>query len=299
MAKTTATEAALTMVKAASTMVEDVVTMMAATVVATGDSSNNSSTNGISSWWLGGSRSDGSCLDGKDSGWDDGSAQNRAVGIIFPDFNSGGVCRGDMESEFVALPSAIAPFELQPVSVFDVANNLPEFACRHILCSLAPLGGGRQDLPVWISHRLQPGEVQELGPRLGLAYQCRSRRLEHYVFIGGLHEPVPIDINRPCVVGAAFGLEPIATNEVGVGIEIAEKAVRQRDLPGVVLHTSPALDGFRALNDDLRARCGRVNDTLGIGGSTTRRVDLLAVDALMDNDGIPRLGEFRRCRDGF
>jgi hypothetical protein len=61
----------------------------------------------------------------------------------------------------------------------------------------------------------------------------------------------------------------------------------------------PALDGFRALDDDLRARRGRVNDALGVGVSTTRRVDLLAVDSLVDNDGIPRLREFRRRRDGF
>ena len=232
-------------------------------------------------------------------GRDDGSAQNRAVDVVFPDFNSEGVRRGDMEGDFVAFASAINPREFQPVSVSDAANNLPEFACRHILCSFAPLGGGRQDLAVGISHRLQPGEVQELGPRLGLAYQCRSRRLEHYVFIGGLHEPVPINVNCPRVVGAAIGLEPIPTDQVGVGIEIAEEAVRQRDLPGVVLNASPTLDGFRALDDDLRARRGGVNDALGIRGSATRWVDLLAVDALVNNDGITRLREFRRRRDGF
>jgi hypothetical protein len=65
------------------------------------------------------------------------------------------------------------------------------------------------------------------------------------------------------------------------------------------LHTGPALDGFRALDDDLRARRGRVNDACGVRGSAARWVDLLAVDALVDNDGIPRLREFRRRRDGF
>ncbi|MFN9978678.1 MAG: hypothetical protein ACK53Y_02130, partial [bacterium] len=65
------------------------------------------------------------------------------------------------------------------------------------------------------------------------------------------------------------------------------------------MHTSPALDGFRAFDDDLRARRSRVDDALGIRGSATRWADLLAVDALVDNNGITRLREFRRRRDGF
>ena len=137
------------------------------------------------------------------------------------------------------------------------------------------------------------------GTGLGLAFPCRSRRLEHDVFGGRLHEPVPIDVNRPRVVGAAFGLEPIPVDRVCVGIEIAKEAVRQCDLPSVVLHTRPALDGFRALDDDLRARRGRVNDALGVGGSSAWRIDLLAVGALVDGDRVARLGLVRSGLDCF
>ena len=75
-----------------------------------------------------------------------GLVRHCAVDVVSTDFQFGGPLRGDMEGELVAFASAIDPLELQPISVFDVANTPSVFGTSYILGSLAVGCGGRQDL---------------------------------------------------------------------------------------------------------------------------------------------------------
>ena len=88
---------------------------------------------------------------------------------------------------------------------------------------------------------------------------------------------------------AALGIEPVAVDEVAVGIEAAEERIGEGHFPDIALNLHPVLDDFRALDLDLLAGRGLIDDAFGVGLAAARRADALAVDAFMDGDDIARL----------
>ena len=88
---------------------------------------------------------------------------------------------------------------------------------------------------------------------------------------------------------AALAIEPVAVDQVAVGIEAAEERIGQGHLPDIVLDLHPVLDDFRPLDLDLLARRGLIDDALRVGLAAARRADAFAVDALMHGDDIARL----------
>ena len=77
----------------------------------------------------------------------------------------------------------------------------------------------------------------------------------------------------------------------------------KKELGRVAFQTSswtlhPVLDDFRALDLDLLARGGLIDDALGVGLAAARRADALAVDALVHGDHVARLGEIGGALDG-
>ena len=91
---------------------------------------------------------------------------------------------------------------------------------------------------------------------------------------------------------AVVGMKPVARNEFRKGIEAAKKGVGKGRLPDAVLDLLPLLHLFRTGDDHLFAGGRLIDDALGIGLPTTRRIDVFAVHAGMHGDGITRLGEF-------
>ena len=87
------------------------------------------------------------------------------------------------------------------------------------------------------------------------------------------------------------GTEPVTVNQVAVWVEVSKKAVGDADFPSVVLHLLPTLDDFGALDDDLFAGCGLVDDALPVGLAATRWVDPFAINALMHRNYIAGLGQ--------
>ena len=61
-----------------------------------------------------------------------------------------------------------------------------------------------------------------------------------------------------------MGDEPVAVDEVAVGVELAEKGVGERHLPGVALDLRPILDDFRPFDLHLLAGSGLIDDALGV-----------------------------------
>ena len=88
-----------------------------------------------------------------------------------------------------------------------------------------------------------------------------------------------------------MAIEPVAVDEVAVGIEAAEEGIRQGRLPHVVLDLHPVGDDLGALDLDPLALGGLVDDAPGIRFAAARRVHPLAIGALMDGDHIARLGD--------
>jgi len=117
--------------------------------------------------------------------------------------------------------------------------------------------------------------------------------LKDVVQFGRFGEPVPLQIHRPRVVVPPFAVEPVAVNLVAVGIEIAEKAVGDDDVPHAVLNFLPAGNHFRAFDHDLFSRFGTVHDSVRVGFATARRCNLLAIGSLMHGDDVAGLCNFR------
>ena len=86
-------------------------------------------------------------------------------------------------------------------------------------------------------------------------------------------------------------------DEVAVGIEAAEERIGQGHFPDIVLNLHPVLDDFRALDLDLLARRGLIDDALRVGLAAARRVDAFAVNAFMHGDDIARLREIGGALD--
>ena len=70
----------------------------------------------------------------------------------------------------------------------------------------------------------------------GLAHLAEPERIAlrgllQFLPLRGLHQPVPVQVDRAGVVSASLGVEPVAVDHVAEGIEAAEEAVRQGQLP--------------------------------------------------------------------
>ena len=94
--------------------------------------------------------------------------------------------------------------------------------------------------------------------------------LQDIVQLGRLGQPLAVEIDGAGVVLAALGIEPVAVDQVAVGIETAEERIGQRDLPDILLHFHPVGDGFRSLDLDLLARRGLIDDALGVRFAAAR-----------------------------
>ena len=80
-------------------------------------------------------------------------------------------------------------------------------------------------------------------------------------------------------------------DQVAVGIEAAEERIGQRDFPDIVLDLHPVLDDFRALDLDLFAGSGLIDDAFRVGFAAARRADAFAVNAFVHGDDVARLGK--------
>jgi hypothetical protein len=96
---------------------------------------------------------------------------------------------------------------------------------------------------------------------------------------------------------AMLRLEPVAVDEVTVGIESSEEFIRDHDLPYVALHFDPAGDAFGADDFNFLAGCSLVDNSLTIGEAAAWRVDTFAIDALVNDDHIAWVSFRGGCRD--
>ena len=93
------------------------------------------------------------------------------------------------------------------------------------------------------------------------------------------------------------GVQPVAEDRLAVGVESAEERVRQGDAPYVAAVAHPGVDTFRALDDRMLAVGGAVGDALEVADAAMGGVDLLAVDAVMDDDSVAGPGDGRGLGD--
>ena len=124
-----------------------------------------------------------------------------------------------------------------------------------------------------------------------------ARGLQDLVQLGRLGQPVAVEIDGAGVMLAALGVEPVAADQVAVGIEAAEERIGQRHFPDVVLDLHPVLDDFRAFDLDLLAGRRLVDDAFRVGLAAARRVDAFAVDAFVHGDHVARLGQLGGALD--
>ena len=124
-----------------------------------------------------------------------------------------------------------------------------------------------------------------------------SRGHQQFVQLGRLGQPFAIEIDSPGVMFAAPGIEPVAVDDVAVGIELAKEGIGNDDFPDIVLDFHPVIDDFRPFDLDLFAPCGLIDDAFGVGFAPARRVDAFAVNALMHRDHIAGLRELRGALD--
>src|ERR1035437_3148623 len=96
-----------------------------------------------------------------------------------------------------------------------------------------------------------------------------------------------------------FGGEPVAVDEVAVGVELPKETVGKGCLPSVELDPFPARDNLRSLDGHLLTFGGLVHNALLIGLAPPRRVDALAIDASVHSDYIARLRPKRSSRNSL
>ena len=71
----------------------------------------------------------------------------------------------------------------------------------------------------------------------------------------------------------ASGIEPVTADEVAIGVEAAEDRIGEHRLPDIVLELHPVGDDLRALDLDLLAGRGLIDDALPVGGSSSPLTD--------------------------
>jgi len=126
---------------------------------------------------------------------------------------------------------------------------------------------------------------------LGKPHRRLAERLHDLLLRGGLGKPLPVQINRACMMLALLCIEPVAFDQVAVGIEGTEEGIRNGHAPGVIRDLRPPLDRFGAGDDDFLARCGLIDNAFGIGVTAAWRVDPFAINASMHGDDIAGLRE--------
>ena len=92
--------------------------------------------------------------------------------------------------------------------------------------------------------------------------------------------------------------QPVTPQMFLVGVVIAEEAVGQGDLPDRALYIDPALDFFRALDDNLFAVGRLVGHPPDVAFAAVCRFDPLAVGSLVNDNRIAGLCNLRRPVDG-
>ena len=117
------------------------------------------------------------------------------------------------------------------------------------------------------------------------------RRLQDVVQPRRLGQPLAVQVDGAGMVRPAFGIEPVAVNEIAVGIEAAEERIGQDHFPDIILDLHPVLDDLRSPDLNLLARRGLIDDALRVGLAAARRADAFAVNALMHGDHVARLRE--------
>ena len=139
----------------------------------------------------------------------------------------------------------------------------------------------------------EPGHVHQALAVVAIHGGEPQRRLagglHHLVQAARLDHPVAVQVHAAGVVDAAHWAEPIAADLIAVRIEIPEGAARDDDLPSIAGDFFPALGDLGAGDDHLFARCGLIDDGLGLGFTAAGWIHAFAVGSGMHRDGVTRL----------
>ena len=85
---------------------------------------------------------------------------------------------------------------------------------------------------------------------LGEPHRLLSGGLQCFVHLRRFAQPVAVEIDAAGMVLALHGIEPVAVDQIAVGIELAEELVGQRQFPGVAGDFLPAFGRLGAGDDD-------------------------------------------------
>ena len=140
------------------------------------------------------------------------------------------------------------------------------------------------------SNRPQPSHVKQIfGVAGGVRFSVGPR--QDIVQLGRFDQPFPIEIHGAGVVFPPAIGEPIASDDVGVRIKVAEESVGQRHPPDTVLNRGPAFHDFRAFDFDRSAPRRLIDDAPLIRHAAARGIDPLAINSGMHRNHIAGLGE--------
>ena len=184
--------------------------------------------------------------------------------------------------------------------MLDEADAFSSLAARGIPGAVVGgIAGGRNPAGIPSAFaRAQPRHVEQvLVTPLRQPRRARPRRHQDFLQLGRLDQPVAVEIDGAGVMLPASGIKPVTTDEVAIGVEAAEECVREHRLPDIVLDLHPVGDDLRALDLDLLAGRGLIDDALLVGCTSPRRVDAFPIDAGMNGDDIARLRHLDRGRN--
>ena len=134
-------------------------------------------------------------------------------------------------------------------------------------------------------------------PHPGEPQRRVAGRGEDVLQAGRLGQPVLVPVDRPGVVLPSLVVEPVAADQVGIRIEVAEETVVDGDRPGVVLRSRPAPHDLRPLDHHLFTWCRLVGDALVVGAAPAGWRHPLTVGPCVHRHHVSRLRPGRRGRD--
>ena len=228
---------------------------------------------------------------------DGAGAQQLAVGCVEADLDDRSLRgRRSADGDLLGTLAEINALIAEPIAMADPAEAFSAFGARGAAAAL--MGSerrGRDSLGAAVADGLQPLQIQQHRLLRRLRRGCRG--CQQFVQLGRLDQPLAIEIDRAGVMIATIATEPVAVDQVVVGIEAAEEGVGKRHLPNIVLNLLPVLDDFRALDLHLLARRSLIGDALCVGLAAAWRVDALAIHTFVYRDDIARLREIRAALD--